>query len=82
MMAGASDLNPMVIGGAEVFIAALPFADVIELTMLNREVEGDVFFPVLSPETFELDKTKAVGSLFFQRWTSLTKSKPVFSSAK
>ena len=80
MMAGASDLNPMVIGGAEVFIAALPFADTIELTVINREVEGDVMFPILHADAFEWGKAKAAGQLSFQRGTSLTKSKPLFSS--
>ncbi|MBY9065562.1 dihydrofolate reductase [Hyphomonas sp. WL0036] len=36
-----------VIGGAEIYNLALPFADRIYLTEVDAEVEGDTFFPVL-----------------------------------
>jgi dihydrofolate reductase len=35
----------MVIGGAEVYRAALPLANKIELTRVEAEVDGDTFFP-------------------------------------
>ena len=35
----------MVIGGADVYRQCLPFAERIELTLIEREVEGDVRFP-------------------------------------
>lgn len=34
-----------VIGGAELYVAALPLADVLELTEVDREAQADVFFP-------------------------------------
>lgn len=34
-----------VIGGGEIYAAALPFADMLELTEIDQEVEGDTFFP-------------------------------------
>ena len=34
-----------VIGGSEIFAKALPLADHIDLTQIDAEVEGDVFFP-------------------------------------
>ncbi len=34
-----------VIGGAEIFAAALPLADELLLTEIDAEVEGDTFFP-------------------------------------
>ena len=34
-----------VIGGAEVYAAALPFADELALTEIDAAVEGDTFFP-------------------------------------
>ncbi len=37
-----------VIGGAELYAAALPFADRIYLTIVHAEPEGDTLFPVLS----------------------------------
>ncbi|MFM7737089.1 MAG: dihydrofolate reductase [Alphaproteobacteria bacterium] len=45
--AGESEL--FVIGGAEVYAAALPLADRIELTRVAARVEGDVVFPPLEP---------------------------------
>lgn len=39
-------------GGGEIFREALPIADKIILTTLNREVDGDVFFPEIPTELF------------------------------
>ncbi len=36
-----------VIGGAELFAAALPRADALVVTEIDRDFEGDTFFPVL-----------------------------------
>jgi dihydrofolate reductase len=41
----AGDTELCVIGGAEVYRATLPVADVLELTEVLAEVEGDVRFP-------------------------------------
>lgn len=38
-----------VIGGADIYAAALPFADVITLTDVDAEREADVFFPRINP---------------------------------
>ena len=46
----------MVVGGAEIYAQALPFATRIELTEIHAEPEGDTYFPQLDParwrETF------------------------------
>jgi dihydrofolate reductase len=42
--AGSAD-EVSIIGGSAIFEAALPEADVIYLTEVDAEVEGDVFFP-------------------------------------
>ena len=34
-----------IIGGASVYKQALPFADMLNLTLINAEVEGDIYFP-------------------------------------
>ena len=39
------DAEIAVIGGAQIFQKVLPVADRIYLTLLNTEMEGDVFFP-------------------------------------
>ena len=45
------DKTAFVIGGAEIYRQALPFADAIFLTEIQKEVEGDAFFP-------EFDRTE------------------------
>jgi dihydrofolate reductase len=42
-----------VIGGGEIYAQALPRADVLELTELDREFEGDTFFPAWPRERFD-----------------------------
>lgn len=39
-------------GGGEIYRAALPLATAIYLTVLDREVEGDILFPELAPRQF------------------------------
>lgn len=45
-------------GGGEIFRQALPIADTIILTTLDREVEGDVFFPEIPPGKFAQTEKK------------------------
>lgn len=62
----------MVIGGAEIYAAALPLADRIYVTEVHADVEGDRFFPPVDPgewvETFrerhEADDRHAYGYSF------------------
>jgi dihydrofolate reductase len=46
-----------VIGGAQIYAAALPFTDILHLTLINDEKEGDVYFPAyedqFTKKTFE-----------------------------
>lgn len=37
--------NLFVIGGGEIYRMFMPFADKIELTLIDKEFEGDTFFP-------------------------------------
>jgi dihydrofolate reductase len=43
-----------IIGGAEIFRAALPFADRIYLTLVHGKFEGDAFFPDLNYDEWKL----------------------------
>ncbi len=43
-MARATDDMPMVIGGAQLYAQALPFATRLYVTYVDREVEADAFF--------------------------------------
>ncbi len=42
-----------ILGGTQIFEAALPCADSIILSVLDRAVEGDTFFPLFSMVEFE-----------------------------
>ncbi len=46
-LARTTDPEPMVIGGGEIYRAALPLATRIYLTEVARDVSGDAFFPEL-----------------------------------
>ena len=46
-----SDL--FVIGGAELYAAALPFADELVLTEIDAAIAGDTLFPPVEPDAFE-----------------------------
>ena len=57
-LAVVGDRTGWVIGGEEVFAAALPYADRVEATVVDRGVTGDTFVPVLddrrwAPVAFE-----------------------------
>lgn len=45
------DENPYILGGAEIYKQAMPFADKLDITFVHHKFEADVFFP-------EIDKTK------------------------
>lgn len=41
-----------VIGGAEIYEATLPVADRLEITEVDADVQGDAFFPEISPDVW------------------------------
>lgn len=43
----------MIIGGAQIYTAALEFAQCIYLTEVLSEVDGDIFFPEINPDHWE-----------------------------
>jgi dihydrofolate reductase len=47
-----------VIGGGEIYAAALPFADELLLTEIDAEIEGDTAFPAWSRDEFEEDERR------------------------
>jgi len=47
-----------IIGGAEIFSAALPSTDRIYLTLIHHNFEGDAFFPELKQEEWKLVSNK------------------------
>lgn len=56
--------NLWVIGGSDIYTQLLPFADCVELTYIDKEFEGDSFFPNL-PNVWKIDtKEDFTGSDF------------------
>lgn len=48
----------MVIGGAQVFLEALPLADVIYLTEIHHHFDADVFFPELDESIWQREEIR------------------------
>ncbi|MCF8495993.1 MAG: dihydrofolate reductase [Alphaproteobacteria bacterium] len=44
-----------IIGGAQIYAQALPLATRIYLTEIDRDYEGDAFFPALSPSAWRIE---------------------------
>ena len=53
---GADEI--MIIGGSDVFAAALPLADRLEITRVHASPEGDTFFPPIDPERWRQVESK------------------------
>ena len=46
--------NVWVMGGAQIYAQALPLADTVEVTIINKDFAGDAYAPVLGPEWNEI----------------------------
>ncbi|MEC7987297.1 MAG: dihydrofolate reductase [Myxococcota bacterium] len=71
-VASSEPKEPMIIGGATLYALALPMTTRLFLTMVQREVEGDTFFPVFSDaDWIEVErragKTEGVDFITLQR---------------
>jgi len=53
LRAAADAPETCVIGGAEIYRQALPYAEVVHLTRVHGSVEADTFFPPLDPAQWE-----------------------------
>lgn len=47
-----------IIGGAQLYALALPFADRLELTLINHRFAADAFFPAFNPDEFALSNAE------------------------
>ncbi len=66
-----------VAGGAQLYAAALPMADVLDLTRLEAEVLGDVQFPIFEPlleRQFCCTTRHPQSGYCFERWERLSDS--------
>jgi dihydrofolate reductase len=52
-VAAADGGEAFVIGGAELYAAALPLADRLQLTEIDTIFEGDTFFPAIDPHQWQ-----------------------------
>ena len=50
--------SPFIIGGAEIFRLALPKADKIYLTLIEKDFDGDTFMPEFEKGFREIEKTE------------------------
>ncbi len=57
MVAGAE--QAFVIGGQQIYQAALPQADCIELTLIDRDFDGDVLFPEIDPNQWTESRSES-----------------------
>ncbi len=62
--ARTTDREPQVIGGGQLYALALPLATRVLLTEVQREVDGDAWFPELGPEWRETSRRES-GALAF-----------------
>lgn len=45
----AIDEYPFILGGAEIYKQAMDVADILDLTIVHKEFDADVFFPEIDP---------------------------------
>ncbi|WP_248926178.1 dihydrofolate reductase [Paenibacillus hamazuiensis] len=64
-------------GGGEIYKEALPHADKIYLTVIDQEVEGNIFFPAWDKDDFEMvDEERITSSTIpYTYYTYIRKSK-------
>ena len=43
-----------IVGGAQIYTLSLPLIDILEITEVHAEFEGDAFFPIFNEADFEL----------------------------
>jgi dihydrofolate reductase len=52
-IASKKDENPFILGGAEIYKQAMPFADKLDITFVHHKFEADVFFPEINKTIWE-----------------------------
>lgn len=59
------DEEIFIIGGKQIYKVSLPYADRLYITHVNKEHEGDVFFPEIDYEKYNLISSEKNGYLDF-----------------
>lgn len=52
------DLQPFIVGGAEIYRQSLDFAQTLEITLIEAEYEGDTFFPEFDADIWKLARAE------------------------
>jgi dihydrofolate reductase len=50
------DNNPFVIGGSVIYSLTLPLVSTIEVTEIDKDIDGDIYFPEVNYNEFDLIK--------------------------
>jgi dihydrofolate reductase len=64
-LARRTDAEPRVIGGGQIYAAALPLATRLLLTYTDREYQGDTFFPEIDSAEWREDERRRGDGLSF-----------------
>ena len=64
--ARTTDPVPFLIGGGELYALALPHITTMYLTVIDRDVTGDAFFPVFDENEWQESERRVSGSLIFR----------------
>ncbi len=64
--ARTTDPEPMIIGGGELYALALPQITTMHLTLVDREYEGDAFFPSFAEQEWREQERRTSGALVFR----------------
>ena len=57
------DPQPFIIGGGEIYSQSMEFANIIELTRVHHDFDGDTFFPEIPNHKWELILKERISSL-------------------
>ena len=68
LMEKLPDTDAYIIGGAAIYRELLPYADAMELTEIEKEYEGDAYFPEFSKEEWKETKREAHEGFSFVRY--------------
>ena len=74
--ARASDPEPMIIGGAEIYRLALPLVSTMYLTEIQRECGGDAHFPDFDEDEWRESERRQSGALVFRTLVRRTPTIP------
>ncbi len=68
LLAQLADRDAFVIGGASVYRTLLPYAQAMELTEIEKDYEGDAYFPEFSKEEWKETTSEAHDGYRFVRY--------------